>query len=66
MVRSNYIGSACDCHMNTTEYNAYQAFMKATFHCILCEDTHYSKDGQPHSLCQIDDSIDYPEDWDFV
>jgi hypothetical protein len=66
MVPSNYIGSTCDCHMDKEEYTAYEAFMKGTFHCILCEVPHSSKEGQPHSLCQIDDSQDYPEDWSCV
>ena len=63
MVSSNYIGSSHDCHMNKEEYEAYEKFMKETFYCILCENPHTSKKG---TVCQIDDCIDYPEEWENI
>ena len=53
MVLSNYIGSSCDTHLNEEAEQAYDRFMKDTFHCILCEYPHLSVNGRPHSRCQI-------------
>lgn len=63
MVKINYVGSSCDCPMTDEEYTIYEAFMKDTFYCILCEMPHNRIHSKLHSMCQIDDSKDYPEDW---
>ena len=60
---SRYIATSLDYHMTNEEYKAFEEFMKETFYCILCEVPHNSINGLSHSRCQIDDSQDYPEDW---
>lgn len=58
-----YIATSLDYHMSEEEYEAYEEFMKDTFFCIICEVVHERIDGWIHSICQIDYSQDYPEDW---